>query len=112
MAKIAPEKTRTIAVVGHGHAGKTTLVEAFLHDAGVLPRPGRVEDGNTRTDYDAEETSRKISINSVPATFMFGDTEITAVDCPGYVDFLPESKAVLNAVDCGLLVVSAQQGAE
>jgi len=112
MAKISPDKTRTIAVVGHGNAGKTTLVEAFLFDAGVVTRPGRVEDGSTRTDYDPEEIQRKISIHSVSVTFMTKDTEITAVDCPGYVDFLPETKAVLNAVDCGLIVVSAPQGAE
>lgn len=112
MPRISPDKIRVLAVVGHGHAGKTTLVEAMLTRAGAVSRAGRVEDGSTRTDYDPEEVERKLSINAVPATFMWKDTEVCAVDCPGYVDFLPETKAVLNAVDSGLLVVSAAAGVE
>ena len=58
---------KNIAVVGHGGDGKTTLVEAFLADAGVIERRGRVEDGNTTTDYDSEEARRQISLTAAMA---------------------------------------------
>ncbi|MBI4858798.1 MAG: elongation factor G [Candidatus Riflebacteria bacterium] len=112
MAKYSPEQIRAFAVVGHGSTGKTTLVESFLFNAGVITRMGRVEDGSTRTDYDAEETKRQVSINSIPATFAWASTELDVVDCPGFVDFLPEVRAVLNAMDAAVVCVSAQAGCE
>jgi elongation factor G len=112
MTRFSPDKVRVFGVVGHGNTGKTALVEALLFGAGVTSRMGRVEDGSTRTDYDVEETKRKISINSVPATLAWGDVELDLVDCPGYVDFMPEVRAVLAAMDAALVVVSAQAGAE
>ena len=72
---------RSIAIVGHGGDGKTTLVESMLFDAGVTDRIGKVEDGNTVTDFDPEEKKRHISISTAIAPVEWNGTKINLIDC-------------------------------
>jgi elongation factor G len=112
MGKVCPENVRAIAVVGHAATGKTTLVEAMLFAAGATPRMGRVEDGTTQTDYDPEEIRRKMSINATPVTFPWRENELDLVDCPGFIDFLPQSHAAMAAMDACLFCLSQSVNAE
>lgn len=78
---------RNIAVLGHGSEGKTTLVESMLYAAGVTDRQGRVEDGNTVSDYDSEEIKRHISISASVAPIEIHGKKLNLIDVPGYFDF-------------------------
>ena len=69
-------------MVGHGHAGKTTLVSAMLYTAGATPRLGRVDDGSATTDYDEEEIARKMSVSTGAAVVEWGSTKINILDVP------------------------------
>ena len=93
------ENVRNVAVVGHGHAGKTSLVSAMLYTAGATPRLGRVDDGSATTDYDDEEVSRKMSIAASLACAEWGQTKINFLDTPGFNMFVHEAKMVLPVVD-------------
>ena len=95
---------RNVAVVGHGHAGKTSLVSAMLYTAGATQRLGRVDDGTATTDYDEEEIARKMSISASLAYVEWGDTKINFIDTPGFNMFVHEAKLalpVVDAADCG-----------
>ena len=107
-----PAKIRNVALVGHGGSGKTTLTEALLHCAGVISRPGRVEDGSTVTDFEPEEQKRNLSVGVGVAPFEWHDHKINLLDCPGYADFAPEALAALRVVDLAVFVVSAVEGVE
>ena len=106
------EQVRNVVLVGHGGSGKTALAEALLFTAGVTTRMGRVEDGNTVTDFDPEEISRGSSVNLALAPFEWDGCKINIIDTPGYSDFLGEVKAALRAADLALFVVSAVDGVE
>ncbi len=108
----SPEKLRNVAVAGHNDTGKTTLVSALLYAAGVTNRLLRVEDGNTLTDFDHEETERKISIGLATCFVPWQQHKINLIDCPGYHIFLTETRAALRAVDALLLAVSGVAGVE
>ncbi len=97
-----------IAVVGHGGDGKTTLVEAFLYNSGATERMGKVEDGNTVTDYDPEETKRKISIGLALAPVEWNNKKFNLIDVPGYFDFEGESVAAYALCDSALIVMAAK----
>ncbi|MDR1532309.1 MAG: elongation factor G [Clostridiales bacterium] len=103
---------RNIAVLGHSGCGKTTLVEAALHAAGITTRMGRVDDGNTVSDYEAEEIRRKVSINAAMIPIEWLDNKINFIDTPGYFDFVGEVKEALSAADIALIVISAKSGVE
>jgi elongation factor G len=103
---------RNVAVVGHGHAGKTSLVSAMLYSAGATPRFGRVDDGNAATDYDEEEIARKMSIGASLAHVEWGTTKINIVDTPGFNMFVHEAKLVLPVVDAAIVVVDGVAGVE
>ncbi len=105
-------KIRNVALVGHGHAGKTTLTEALLFVAGATTRTGRVEDGTTVTDFDPEEQKRTISVSLAVAPFEWDDHKITVIDTPGYADFVGDVAAALRAADLAVFVVSAVEGVE
>jgi len=75
---------RNIALVGHGHAGKTTLASAMLYTAGTTQRLGRVDEGTATTDYDEEEIARKMSISTGLAVVEWGNTKINILDTPGF----------------------------
>ena len=103
---------RNVALVGHGHAGKTSLAEALLFHAGVTNRVGRVEDGSTVCDFDPEEHKRGISISLSLAAFELGGTKINLLDAPGYADFVQDAYAALAGADLALFVVSAVDGVQ
>jgi len=104
------EKIRNVAVIAHGGAGKTSLVEAMLFDAKATDRLGRVEDGNTVTDFDTEEVNRKISISSAPAFCNWNGYRLNIIDTPGYINFIEDTRCCLSAVDGAIVIVSALSG--
>ncbi len=106
------ENIRNVAIVGHGHAGKTTLVSAMLYTAGATPRLGRVDDGSSPTDYDDEEIARKMSIAASGAYMEWGKTKINVIDTPGFNMFVHEAKLVLPVVDAAIVVVDGVAGVE
>jgi len=108
----APESIRNVAVVAHGGAGKTTLVEAMLYTANVTTRMGRVEDGNTVSDYDPDEARRHMSISSSVAPLEWRDTKINLIDTPGYSDFVGEMQSALRVAESALIVVDASSPVE
>src|SRR5580698_1849583 len=106
------ENIRNVAIVGHGHAGKTTLLSAMLYTAGATQRLGRVDDGSATTDYDEEEIARKMSISATPAYVEWGKTKINILDTPGFNMFVHEAKLVLPVVDAAIVVVDGVAGVE
>ena len=106
------ENIRNVAMVGHGHAGKTTLLSAMLYTAGATPRLGRVDDGSATTDYDDEEIARKMSISAAAASVEWGKTKINVIDTPGFSMFVHEAKMVLPVVDAAIVVVDGVAGVE
>jgi elongation factor G len=106
------ENIRNVAMVGHGHAGKTTLVSAMLFTAGATQRMGRVDDGTATTDYDEEEIARKMSISLGAAVVEWGTSKINLLDTPGFSMFVHEAKMVLPVVDAAIVVVDGVAGVE
>ena len=107
-----PEKIRNVALVGHSGAGKTTLAEALLFRAGTISRLGRIEDGNTVTDFDPEEHERGMSLSLALAPFEWHDHKINVIDTPGAPDFIADVYAALHVADLAVFVVSAVDGIE
>jgi elongation factor G len=103
---------RNVALVGHGHAGKTSLVSALLYTAGATQRMGRVDDGSAITDYDEEEIARKMSVGTGIAFAEWGKTKINLLDTPGFNMFVNEAKTVLPVVEAALVVVDGVAGVE
>ncbi len=103
---------RNVALVSHGGAGKTTLVEAILFNAGVTSRMGSVDEGNTVSDYTDEEKERGFSIQCAIAPLIWKDVKINLLDTPGYLDFVGEVVAALRVVESALILVDAVSGVE
>jgi elongation factor G len=103
---------RNLALIGPAGAGKTTLAEALLHAAGATRQKGRVERGDTVCDYDRREIEMAHSLDTAICHCRWQDTQINIVDTPGFTDFLPRAVAVLPAVECAALVLSASGGFE
>ena len=103
---------RNVALLGHGTTGKTSLAESMLYVTGAIDRQGKVSDGNTVCDYDAEEISRQITIAATVAPVVVGGSKINILDCPGYFDFVGDVLCALRAVEAGIVVVSAKDTAE
>lgn len=103
---------RNIAVVGHGGKGKTTLCEAMLYVAGVTERLGRVADGNTVLDFDAEEKRRKSSVSSAMAAIEWDNTKLNIIDAPGLFDFEGGAAEAIRAAEAVLIVTSAGSGVD
>ena len=99
-------------MVGHGHAGKTSLVSAMLYTSGATQRLGRVDDGSAPTDYDDEEIARQMSISTGCAVVEWGGTKINILDTPGFNMFVHEAKMVLPVVDAAIVVVDGVAGVE
>jgi len=99
-------------MVGHGHAGKTSLVSAMLYTSGATQRLGRVDDGSATTDYDDEEVARQMSISTGVAVVEWGGTKINVLDTPGFNMFVHEAKMALPVVDAAIVVVDGVAGVE
>ena len=103
---------RNVGVVGHGHSGKTTLTAGMLFAAGVTNRLTRVDEGNTLTDFDDEEISRKLTISTALAHVEWNKTKINLLDTPGFNIFINDTQAALIAADSALVVVDGVAGVE
>ncbi|MDD6292512.1 MAG: TetM/TetW/TetO/TetS family tetracycline resistance ribosomal protection protein [Eubacteriales bacterium] len=106
-----PVKT-VIGILAHVDAGKTTLSEALLYNAGITKALGRVDKGNAYLDTDELEKQRGITIFSKQAEFIWKDLEVTLVDTPGHVDFSAEMERTLQILDYAILVISAANGVQ
>jgi elongation factor G len=103
---------RNVAVVGHAHSGKSTLIAAMLHAAKMTPTQGRVEDGSAVTAYDEEEVARGITMQNAVAFAEWQGAKINLVDTPGFHMFTHEARAALLPVESAIVVVNAQNGVE
>ncbi|MBZ2175198.1 elongation factor G [Schnuerera sp. xch1] len=106
------EQMRNVALIGHGGSGKTTLTEAILYATGVIKRQGRVDDGNTVSDFDKEEITKKFSIGTSAIPVEWNDNKFNFLDTPGYFDFVGEVYGALRASESALIVVDASSGVE
>src|SRR5262245_6248554 len=105
-----PEDVRSVALVGSGGSGKTTLVESLLHLAKQTTRKGSVPEKNTVTDFDPDEKERGQSIFSAVVHLPWEGKRIQVIDAPGSIDFIGEPLAAITAVETVAIVVNAHQG--
>ena len=106
------DKIRNVVLLGHGGAGKTSLVESMAYLAGITSRMGKVEDGNTVSDFGKEEQKRKISISTSVVPIEWEGVKINVLDTPGYFDFVGEVEEAISAADAAIIVVSGKSGVE
>ena len=104
------ENIRNIALVGHGGSGKTTFLEAALLATGAISRLGKVEDGNTVSDYDKMEIEKGYSISTSVIPVEYNKVKINFVDTPGFFDFVGEVNSAMRAVEAAAIVVDASAG--
>ena len=104
------DRIRNVVLLGHGSAGKTSLVEAMAYLSGITSRLGKVTDGNTVSDYDKEEIKRKFSISTSVVPIIWGKVKINVLDTPGYFDFVGEVEEAVAAADAAIIVVSGKDG--
>lgn len=107
MKEYATDKVRNVALLGHGTSGKTTFTEALLFAAGNTTRMGRVEDGSTLSDGDAEEKRRGQSLNMSVVPVEYKDHKINLLDTPGFPDFTGEMRCAVRVADLGLIFVDS-----
>lgn len=112
MKEYASEFIRNVAVAGHGKTGKTSLLEACLYAGGAAKRLGKVDDGTSLLDYEAEETKRKMTIGDSLAVTEWKNYKINFIDTPGYPDFVGEVRGAMRAADSALIIVAANSGVE
>lgn len=112
MKEYASPSIRNVALVSHGGAGKTSLVEALLFSSGATTRLGRVEDGTTVSDFEEEEIRRRISLSTGVVIVEHDQHKINLLDTPGYTDFVGEVKSALRVADAALVLVDAVAGVE
>ena len=112
MKEYSSKAIRNVALVSHSSAGKTILTEAFLHFTGATTRLGKINEGNTVSDFDDEEIRRGISLYSVVIPVEYKDVKINFLDTPGYTDFVGELISALSVADSALVAVEAVSGYE
>jgi len=112
MKQYATEQIRNVVLIGHGGTGKTSLAEAALFSSGAITRLGKVEDGTTVSDFEPDETRRKISLSLALAPVEWKDHKINFIDTPGYADFAAEAISGLAAADLALVMVDAVSGVQ
>ncbi len=110
MKDYAPAQLRNVGLFSHGGAGKTTLTEALLLRAGAITRMGTIEDGNTTTDFDAEELKRKMSVSLAVAPLEWQGHKVNLIDAPGYADFYGEVAEAMRVSDSALVLIDAVSG--
>lgn len=103
---------KTIGILAHVDAGKTTLSEQILHHCGVLRKAGRVDHKDAFLDFNPIEQARGITIFSEQASFPYGENRYFLVDTPGHVDFSPEMERAIGVLDYAVLVVSCTSGVQ
>ena len=112
MPKYGLDNIHNVILLSHGGAGKTSLSEAMLFNAGVINRLGKVDDGSSTSDYDPDEAKRRISINLSLLPLPWRDKKINIIDVPGYADFIGEVKAGMRISEGAIIVVCAASGVE
>ena len=112
MKEYPTESIRNVALVSHGGAGKTSLAEALLYATGAITRMGKIEEGNTVSDFEDEEVRRKQSLSTAAVPVEFQDHKINLLDTPGYTDFIGEAISALRVSDAALLLVDSVAGVE
>ena len=112
MQEYSVGRLRNVVLLSHGGAGKTSLAEAMLYDSGAVNRLGRVDDGTTVSDFDAEEIRRKFSVNTSVLPSEWNGHKINLLDTPGYMDFIGELGAAARVADGAVLLVCAASGVE
>jgi elongation factor G len=108
MRDYTTEKIRNVCFMGHGGSGKTSLTETIIFNTGILDRLGKVTEGTTVSDYDAEEIKRKISVSASLAPVEWKDTKINIIDTPGYFDFVGEVIQGVRVADGAVIVLSGK----
>ena len=106
------DKIRNVVILGHGGAGKTSLVESMAYMTGITSRLGNVAEGNTVSDFDKEEIKRKFSISTSMVPVIWNDTKVNVLDTPGYFDFVGEAEEAAAAADAAIIVVNGKSGVE
>jgi elongation factor G len=112
MKSYPTNQIRNLAVIGHGHAGKTQLISSLLHLAGATPRWGKVDEGTTVTDYEEDSIARKITLNTQFAHGEWREHKVNFIDTPGFSAFVPHARPALRVADCALVVVDGVSGVE
>ncbi len=112
MAIVETKRIRNVALLGHGGCGKTSLAEAMLYITGATDRLGKVTDGNTVSDFDAEEAKRGFSLSASVMNTTWKDCKINIIDTPGYLDFVGETYQALRVADSAIIVVDGKAGIE
>jgi elongation factor G len=112
MSHKAADRIRNVALIGHRGSGKTSLHEALLFEAGVVNRLGRVEDGTTTSDYEADEQEREMSIGATVSSFDHDGRKINLIDTPGEPSFIADTVAALRVADAAVVVVNGVMGVE
>ncbi len=112
MAVYDISKLRNVALLGHGNSGKTSLSEAMLFDTGTISRLGKVDEGNTTSDFDPEEQRRKISVNTSILPMDWEGHRVTILDTPGYTDFVGEVRSAVRVVEGAVVLLDAVAGVE
>jgi elongation factor G len=112
MSHKAADRIRNVALIGHRGSGKTSLHEALLFEAGVVNRLGRVEDGTTTSDYEADEQAREMSIGATVSSFDHEGRKINLIDTPGDPSFIADTVASLRVADAAVIVVNGVMGVE
>ncbi len=112
MPKYGLDNIHNVVLLSHGGAGKTSLSEAMLFNAGVVKRLGKVDDGSTVSDYDPDEAKRRISINLSLLPLNWKERKVNIIDAPGYTDFVGEVKAGMRVSEGAIIAVCAASGVE
>ena len=112
MNNYTTDQIRNVVLLGHGGAGKTSLVEAMAFLSGLTNRLGKVDDGTSLSDFDKEEQKRKFSISTSVVPVEWKGHKINLLDTPGYFDFVGEAEEAAGAADAAIIVVSAKAGVE
>src|SRR5580700_5579954 len=103
---------RNVAIVGHSHSGKTTLIASLLHAAKMTTTPGRVDDGSAVTAYDEEDVARRTTMSNAVAFAEWAGIRINLIDTPGFHMFVHEARAAMLPAEAAVLLINAQSGIE